>query len=68
MRKAARRGLRSSLRAPGCRTGTLASELLPRGIRVNAVSLGPIDTGILNRSLPPEVAEQALPRCTRLTR
>ena len=39
---------------------TLASELLPRGIRVNAVSPGPIDMGILNRSLPPEVAEQTI--------
>jgi NAD(P)-dependent dehydrogenase (short-subunit alcohol dehydrogenase family) len=37
-------------------TRTLARELLPRGVRVNAVSPGPIDTGILDRSLPADVA------------
>jgi NAD(P)-dependent dehydrogenase (short-subunit alcohol dehydrogenase family) len=37
---------------------TLGRELLPRRIRVNAVSPGPIDTGILQRTLPIEVAEQ----------
>ncbi len=39
-------------------TRSLARELLPRQIRVNAVSPGPIDTGILDRSLPKEAAEQ----------
>jgi NAD(P)-dependent dehydrogenase (short-subunit alcohol dehydrogenase family) len=39
-------------------TRSLARELLPRGIRVNAVSPGPVDTGILDRSMPPEAAEQ----------
>ncbi|MFI5960277.1 SDR family oxidoreductase [Cryptosporangium sp. NPDC051539] len=37
---------------------SLGRELLPQGIRVNAVSPGPIDTGILDRTLPPEVAAQ----------
>ncbi len=33
---------------------SLARELLPRGIRVNAVSPGPTDTGILEKSMPAE--------------
>ncbi|MFD7306695.1 SDR family oxidoreductase [Promicromonospora sp. NPDC059942] len=37
---------------------SLARELLPRGIRVNAVSPGPIDSGILAKSMPPEAVEQ----------
>lgn len=36
---------------------SLARELLPRGIRVNAVSPGPIDSGILERTLPVAAAE-----------
>ena len=39
-------------------TRSLARELLPRCIRVNAVSPGPIDTGILDRSVPQAVADQ----------
>ncbi|MEV6562852.1 SDR family oxidoreductase [Nocardia sp. NPDC051756] len=35
-----------------------ARELLPRGVRVNAVSPGPIDTGILHKTLPAEVADE----------
>lgn len=39
-------------------TRSLARELLPRQIRVNAVSPGPIDTGIMDNSMPKEAAEQ----------
>jgi NAD(P)-dependent dehydrogenase (short-subunit alcohol dehydrogenase family) len=39
-------------------TRSLARELLPRPIRVNAISPGPIDTGILERSMPKDAAEQ----------
>ncbi len=37
---------------------SLARELLPRGIRVNAVSPGPIDSGILEKAMPREAADQ----------
>jgi NAD(P)-dependent dehydrogenase (short-subunit alcohol dehydrogenase family) len=37
---------------------SLSRELLPRGIRVNAVSPGPIDTGILENMMSAEAAAQ----------
>lgn len=37
---------------------TLSRELLPRGIRVNAISPGPIDTGVLERSMSEQAAVQ----------
>ena len=38
-------------------TRSLARELLPRGIRVNAVSPGPIETSILGRVMPKDAIE-----------
>ncbi|MQY22320.1 SDR family oxidoreductase [Nocardia macrotermitis] len=37
---------------------TLAADLLPRGIRVNALSPGPVDTGILENGMSAEAAAQ----------
>lgn len=37
---------------------SLSRELLPRGIRVNAISPGPIDTGILEKTMTAEAARQ----------
>jgi NAD(P)-dependent dehydrogenase (short-subunit alcohol dehydrogenase family) len=48
---ASKAALRSMVRS-------LARELLPRGIRVNAVSPGPIETGILDKTMPAEAARQ----------
>lgn len=46
-------------------TRGLARELLPRRIRVNAVSPGPIDTGILDRTLPADAAARTRAEMTR---
>ena len=43
-------------------TRSLAWELLPRMIRVNAVSPGAVDSGALERALPPEMVDQAVAR------
>ncbi|PUB32004.1 NAD(P)-dependent dehydrogenase (short-subunit alcohol dehydrogenase family) [Promicromonospora sp. AC04] len=45
-------------------TRGLARELLPRNVRVNAISPGPIDTGILARSMPAEAAQQMVDELT----
>lgn len=41
-------------------TRTFARELIDRGIRVNAVSPGPVDTGILQRTMSPDAAREFL--------
>lgn len=43
---------------------SLAGELLPRGIRVNAVSPGPIDSGVLYKMMPKEAADQTIKQMT----
>lgn len=43
---------------------TLARELLERQVRVNAVSPGAIETGVLDRSMPQDAAEQATAQMT----
>lgn len=45
-------------------TRSLARELLPRRIRVNAISPGPIDTDILDKSLDTAAAEQTRAQLT----
>jgi NAD(P)-dependent dehydrogenase (short-subunit alcohol dehydrogenase family) len=37
---------------------SLSRELLPRGIRVNAISPGPVDTGTLENTMSKEAAEE----------
>ncbi|NKZ00024.1 SDR family oxidoreductase [Nocardiopsis alborubida] len=37
---------------------SLSRELLPRGIRVNAISPGPVDTGVLENTMSEEAAER----------
>lgn len=46
-------------------TRSLARELLPRNIRVNAVSPGVIDTGILEKAMPKAVADQTKAQMTQ---
>ena len=43
---------------------SMARELLPRGIRVNAVSPGPIESGILEKSMSKEAADQIVKQMT----
>lgn len=43
---------------------SLAGELLPKGIRVNAVSPGPIDSGVLYKTMPKEAADQTIKQMT----
>lgn len=46
--------------APRSMTRTFARELIGRGIRVNAAPPGPIDTGILERTMPADAAREFL--------
>ncbi|WP_428390460.1 SDR family oxidoreductase [Lichenicoccus sp.] len=43
---------------------SMAQELLPKGIRVNAVSPGPIDSGVLYKTMPKEAADQTIKQMT----
>jgi len=43
---------------------SLACELLPQGIRVNAVSPGPIDSGVLYKMMPKEAADRTIKQMT----
>jgi NAD(P)-dependent dehydrogenase (short-subunit alcohol dehydrogenase family) len=43
---------------------SMARELLPRGIRVNAVSPGPIESGILEKTMSKEAANQIIKQMT----
>ena len=44
---------------------SMARELLPKGIRVNAVSPGPIDSGVLYKTMPKEAAHQTIEQMTQ---
>ena len=55
---ASKAALRSMVRS-------FARELLTRGIRVNAVSPGPIDSGILEKSMPADAAQRTRQQMTR---
>ena len=44
---------------------SIARELLPKGIRVNAVSPGPIDSGVLYKTMPKEAADQTIEQMTQ---
>ena len=54
---ASKAALRSMVRS-------MARELLPQGIRVNAVSPGPIDSGILEKAMSADAAKQTRQQMT----